>query len=360
MEFYLRKATEKDMDLLFQWANDPIVRTNSFTTEPIPYQEHCEWYKKLLTRTDCHQYIYMQGRENVGQVRIIINGNEAEISYSICREKRCMGHGKRLIQLLGRQVKIEFPDVKKLTAKVKADNIASRQAFLDVGYMENYLCYELDMTELETSKYQNIENTVRGGVLFLTNNSNSLNLYYWLKDNCDVQIYSEEIYLEQIRTLSPDLIISYNYKYLIKNEIIEHMKGNVFNLHISYLPWNRGADPNIWSFIEKTPKGVTIHQVDQGLDTGQILFQRECFFDLEKESFASTYNKLHEEITCLFKENWEKIQKKNYILYEQQGTGSHHKIKDLELLKNRIDFDWTDNIAQFLKRYNTIKNRKKR
>lgn len=165
MEFYLRKATEKDMDLLFQWANDPIVRTNSFTTEPIPYQEHCEWYKKLLTRTDCHQYIYMQGRENVGQVRIIINGNEAEISYSICREKRCMGHGKRLIQLLGRQVKIEFPDVKKLTAKVKADNIASRQAFLDVGYMENYLCYELDMTELETSKYQNIENTVRGGII---------------------------------------------------------------------------------------------------------------------------------------------------------------------------------------------------
>ena len=38
-------------------------------------------------------------------------------------------------------------------------------------------------------------------------------------------------------------------------------------MHISYLPFNRGAHPNYWSFKDNSPKGVTIHFIDNGIDT---------------------------------------------------------------------------------------------
>lgn len=95
------------------------------------------------------------------------------------------------------------------------------------------------------------------------------------------------------------------------------MQGQIFNLHISLLPYNREASPNFFSFIENTPKGVTIHQIDEGLDTGPILAQKELFFDESKETFASSYEKLILEIQMLFKENWSSISDKNYQLYAQ-------------------------------------------
>lgn len=95
------------------------------------------------------------------------------------------------------------------------------------------------------------------------------------------------------------------------------MQGQIFNLHISLLPYNREASPNFFSFIENTSKGVTIHQIDEGLDTGPILAQKELFFDESKETFASGYEKLILEIQMLFKENWSSISDKNYQLYAQ-------------------------------------------
>jgi len=75
------------------------------------------------------------------------------------------------------------------------------------------------------------------------------------------------------------LLVSYRYKYIIPPQVLAdfHPKFRL-NLHISYLPWNKGADPNLWSFIDNTLKGVTIHSLDNGLDTGDIAFQKRMFF----------------------------------------------------------------------------------
>ena len=48
----------------------------------------------------------------------------------------------------------------------------------------------------------------------------------------------------------------------------------LINLHISYLPYNRGSYPNYWSFKENTPNGVSIHHIDDGIDTGPVLVQK--------------------------------------------------------------------------------------
>lgn len=169
-----------------------------------------------------------------------------------------------------------------------------------------------------------------------------------------VILYSEVLQLNQVVELNPEWIISYNYKYLITKEIISYIKEKIINLHISYLPWNGGSDPNIWSFIENTPKGVTIHQINEKFDKGKILYQREYFFDEEKETFMTSYCKLNKEIVELFKEKWEEMESGQYNLYEQVGEGSYHTKKELDIIRKKLSFNWNDNIANFLKRYQLL------
>lgn len=139
----LKRAGQEDMDLLYVWANDPAVRRNSFHIEKILYEEHKEWYRRLLADPDRGQYLYFRDGTPVGQVRIAAAGEEAEISYSICAEKRGKGYAKEMLSLLRKQVCTDFPDVRYLTAKVKPDNSASQGVFLSLGYQKIYETYRM-------------------------------------------------------------------------------------------------------------------------------------------------------------------------------------------------------------------------
>ncbi len=352
MKGYLRQANKDDMDLLFEWANEESVRRNSFSMRTISYEEHQRWFTQILAKTDCKQYIYILEGEAIGQVRLQTDGDTAEISYSICSAKRCRGYEKIMLQLLYKQAKEDFPKVKFLIAKVKPDNIASKKVFMDLGYTEQDGVFQikLDMKEATLNDIK----IAGSGVLFLTNNVITISLFDWLRGQCEVYLYSEYLHIDQLKEWKPSLIVSYNYKYLIEKDIIDYMKENIINLHISYLPWNRGSDPNIWSFIDDTPKGVTIHQISTRLDAGKILYQKECHFETEQETFETSYWKLNQLIIELFKEKWEDIWTKKYILFEQKGIGSYHKRRDLERIKEKVPFEWNDNISDFLVRYNAF------
>lgn len=187
-------------------------------------------------------------------------------------------------------------------------------------------------------------------VLFLTNNDNTLSLYNWLSLTEEVTLLKERIGLSDIVDINPGIIISYNYKYLIAKEIIEWMHGEIINLHISLLPWNRGASPNLWSFVDDTPKGVTIHYINEKLDEGEIIVQEEVFFDESRETLRSTYEKLHERIQKLFKDYWGQIKKGKKIVEveKMQGEdGSYHCLKDVSDLLEKVGFSWDDSIQEF-------------
>ncbi len=104
-----------------------------------------------------------------------------------------------------------------------------------------------------------------------------------------------------------DFIISFGYRYIIPLEIVERFKGKAINLHISYLPYNRGADPNLWSFLEDTPKGVTIHWLEKGIDTGDIIEQRHIVYNVETDTLRTTYARLMKTMEGMFKDVWQDI-----------------------------------------------------
>jgi len=148
-----------------------------------------------------------------------------------------------------------------------------------------------------------------------------------------------------------DLIITFNYRYLIKKFILKKLKRPAINLHIAYLPFNRGCHPNFWSFIENSTKGVTIHEINSGLDTGPLIFQKKVFFNINKkkhDNFFKTNQILNSEIEKLFLKNIQQILDKNYKTKKQAKGGSFHYRNSLPtFIKN----NWKIKIKKVLEIY---------
>lgn len=111
------------------------------------------------------------------------------------------------------------------------------------------------------------------------------------------------------------------------------------NLHISFLPWNRGADPNYWSWVDDTPKGVSIHWLDAGIDTGPVIIKAQTRMTAEVETLASSYDKLQKHIAYLFATSWCWIRALKPDMYAgfNNGQGSFHRKRDLPF--SALDMD---------------------
>lgn len=142
MNTYLRTAQEADIDLLFEWVNEPLVRQNSFSTKEISYGEHKKWFKDLLEDSKRRQYIYMCGEEAIGQIRMDLDKEAARISYSVRQDKRGMGFGTRLLREACVKAKQDFPGIRTFIGEVKPENVASQKAFLGAGFQGKKYTYE--------------------------------------------------------------------------------------------------------------------------------------------------------------------------------------------------------------------------
>ena len=125
------------------------------------------------------------------------------------------------------------------------------------------------------------------------------------------------------------LIISFGYKKIIKKNIINKLNRPIVNLHMSFLPYNRGAHPNFWSFVENTPKGISIHEINKDIDAGPIIIRKKVSFsNLNKQTLKSTYKLLFNEIEDLFIKNFNIILKKRYKKKYLKTKGTIHYKKD--------------------------------
>jgi len=169
------------------------------------------------------------------------------------------------------------------------------------------------------------------------------------KDNNSVIELSDPIDLEFVKQSRIDFAVSYRYRHIIRRPIIEYLKGNIINLHISLLPWNRGADPNLWSFLDNTPKGITIHYIDDGIDTGDIIVQKELFFDEDIETLATSYEALNHQIIELFNQQWLSIISGKTQRYRQPQSGTYHQARDKKPFESLLnDLSWNTPVKQLI------------
>ncbi|ARJ64641.1 formyl transferase [Magnetospirillum sp. ME-1] len=178
-----------------------------------------------------------------------------------------------------------------------------------------------------------------GTVLFLGPADSPL--LAWLRSRGGEVVQTEDrIDAAFVRAGGFQAVVSYGYRHILKADVLAAMPEVAVNLHISLLPWNRGADPNFWSFVDGTPKGVTIHCLADGVDTGDILAQKEVAFAPDEDTLASTYARLQAEIQDLFKESWPSILAGTCPRRPQAGGGSLHRMKDKETLAHLLADGW--------------------
>lgn len=220
-------------------------------------------------------------------------------------------------------------------------------------YFEDVLGMKVNR-DIERGTPLSFDMVEEGSILFLTNNQDSLVLRDWLQEKeTEHQVYTitNKLDLDMVQKLKPFFIVSYNYRHLVGADVLEYMQGRAVNLHVSLLPYNRGSSPNFFSFLEDTPKGVTIHEMTPGLDKGRILCQKELTFDEEEETFASSYEKLQQAIMELFRENWEAIKEGRCEGFWPTQKGTYHTMKQLQEFKEKHPFAWSEKIATCKKRW---------
>lgn len=121
------------------------------------------------------------------------------------------------------------------------------------------------------------------------------------------------------------------WPYIVKK--LHKLPGvRVINTHPSYLPFNRGKYPFYWAIREGTPFGATIHNVNDGVDTGDILWRKEIVVRPEDtgeslwlRSREATLQLLNEHILDIINNNFPQA-----LPQDNEKATTHHS-KDFEM-----------------------------
>lgn len=150
--------------------------------------------------------------------------------------------------------------------------------------------------------------------------------------------------VEFLRQNSITAILSDRNGFIIPKEIIDEVEGRVYNTHPSLLPLHRGWQPIFFSVLEETKVGVSIHQVNSGLDKGLLVAQSEIKVESE-DTLKSLHFKCRAKILELLQENWSAMAKGTCELQDQVGVGCYHSKLDFDNLFSRLHFGWDSPLA---------------
>ncbi len=144
-----------------------------------------------------------------------------------------------------------------------------------------------------------------------------------------------------------DFLVSFGHRKIIPATTLERFKDRAINIHIGMLPWNKGADPNFWSWFDDTAKGVTIHQLSNEIDAGKILYQLEIekFWQSHNLTLKTSYNELMETAARVFSWTWPTIRQGTCNAVEQAPGGSYHKLGDKDPWMKHLPWGWDTQVA---------------
>ena len=164
----------------------------------------------------------------------------------------------------------------------------------------------------------------------------------------EVEVTSSKIDYQYCIQNKFNFLVSYGYRHILKQEVLDLFPCAAINLHVSLLPFCRGAHPVLWSIMDCRPLGVTIHMLDQGLDTGNILFQYATPSKLlQSDSFATVYKHLRAAIESLFVQNWKYLRAVECSGWKQQGVPTLHYSRELDQCLQFMPQGWDTPISLF-------------
>lgn len=144
--------------------------------------------------------------------------------------------------------------------------------------------------------------------------------------------------MEELRKYNADIMVVVAFGQILPKEILEMTPYGCVNVHASLLPKYRGSAPIQWSIIDgEEVTGVTTMQMDEGIDTGDILLKKEVAID-KKETGGSLFDKLAAEGAKLCVETLEALQNKTVNPIPQGETTTPYA----KMIRKELgNIDWT-------------------
>ena len=143
--------------------------------------------------------------------------------------------------------------------------------------------------------------------------------------------------VEDLKALNPDIMVTCAFGQILSSEILEIAKHGVINIHASLLPKYRGSAPIQYSVINGDSKtGVTIMQTEVGVDTGDILMQKELDI-LPEETAGELFERLSLLGAEIITEALDNIESGNITRTHQNEALATH-VKMLSKKDGEIDF----------------------
>ena len=131
-----------------------------------------------------------------------------------------------------------------------------------------------------------------------------------------VDVNSESFY-ELAKTYSCDLFVSMSFNQIFKKKIMNLPRLKTINCHAGKLPFYRGRNILNWVLINDEKEfGITVHYINEGIDTGDIILQR-TFPITDDDSYNSLLNRSYSECSKILFDAIKLVQKGNFKVIKQ-------------------------------------------
>lgn len=193
-------------------------------------------------------------------------------------------------------------------------------------------------------------------IVFLGTNNAGREIYDWLCDREGVTVralVTTKQQLELIESIHPHVVVAVGYQHIVPEETLQIPDEGCINVHPGYLPHGRGFNPNVWSIIDDLPAGVTIHYMDDGVDTGEII-ARQHVDRLMSDTGKSLYQRIERACVELFKQTWPSIESGTVEAAPQTESDAtyHYKSDFVDLC--RIDPEQTYEAKELIDRLRAL------
>lgn len=154
----------------------------------------------------------------------------------------------------------------------------------------------------------------------------------------DVVNINDDSVISTLNDINPDLFISGYFDQIVKKKILDIPSFGTINVHPSMLPKYRGVKPIFWVLRnDESETGVTVHMMDEGIDTGDIVIQGN--YEIKPDdTFNSLMMRLTEEASELLVTAVSSIKNNEYSLKKQD-----------DLLASYYGQPTKEDLAEFLK-----------
>ncbi len=174
-------------------------------------------------------------------------------------------------------------------------------------------------------------------------------IYDFLKKRGDkVWLTYDKVDADALREKGVEYAVSYGYPHILKGALISEYRNKIVNIHNAYLPACRGLYPNVWAYYNGIDTGVTLHFIDEGIDTGDIIARKKVPIS-DDMTLQSAYDKLCREAEKLFFENWEKIITGEVSPVPQDSFGEesfYHNRKECDELMKLFPRMWNTTVKE--------------